>query len=112
FHARDFYARKAVCADIQETGLVPDRGARAWGATLAMPTEPQRLALAALETRLAAAKAQLDEAAAAMRAGEDAREIDLKTRWEAGDLAWTWQHPTAARALNGATLTLYDQEPI
>ena len=25
---------------------------------------------------------------------------------------WTWQHPIAARSLNGATLTIYDKEPI
>src|SRR5207245_3184697 len=67
---------------------------------------------AARETKRDAAKARFDDAAAPMRVDEEAREIELRTRWEAGDLAWTWQHPTAARALNGATLTLYDQEPI
>src|SRR5205823_2972428 len=87
FLTRDFYAMKAFFADIQETGLVPDRGARAWGAKLALPTESQRLALAALETKLGAAKARLDDAAAAMRVDEEAREIELRTRWQAGELA-------------------------
>src|SRR5204863_8377434 len=87
FLSKDFYAMKAFFADVQETGLVPDRGARAWGATLALPTEPQRVALGGLATRLAAAKAPLDEAAAAaMRADEEAREFDLKSLWEAGSL--------------------------
>jgi hypothetical protein len=43
---------------------------------------------------------------------EQAWENELKTRWQAGELTWTWQHPIAARALNGATLTIYDKEPI
>ena len=47
FLAKDFYAMKAFFADIQETGLVPDRGARAWGAKLALPTDAQKAALAA-----------------------------------------------------------------
>jgi len=112
FLTRDFYAMKAFFADVQETGLVPDRGARAWGSKLSLPTDEQRLALAALDARIAAAKTRLDDAATAVRADEDAREIDLKTRWEAGELAWTWQRPTAARALRGATLTIYNEQPI
>ncbi len=91
---------------------MPDRGARAWGSKLSLPTDEQRLALAALDARIAAAKTRLDDAATAMRADEDAREIDLKTRWEAGELTWTWQRPTAARALRGATLTIYNEQPI
>src|SRR5436309_26061 len=112
FLTKDFYAMKAFFADVQETGLVPDRGARAWGATLALPTEAQKLALASLDTKIAAAKARLDEAAVMRAADEEAREIDLKTRWQAGELAWTWQHPLAAHAVNGATLTIYDKEPV
>ncbi len=112
FLTKDFYAMKAFFADVQETGLVPDRGARAWGATLALPTEAQKLALVSLDTKIAAAKARLDEAAVMRAADEEAREIDLKTRWQAGELAWTWQHPLAAHAVNGATLTIYDKEPV
>ena len=112
FLTKDFYAMKAFFADVQETGLVPDRGARAWGATLALPTEAQKLALTSLDTKIAAAKARLDEAAVMRAADEEAREIDLKARWQAGELAWTWQHPLAAHAVNGATLTIYDKEPV
>ena len=43
---------------------------------------------------------------------EQAREANLRGRWQAGDLAWAWQHPIAARALGGATLTVYDKEPV
>src|SRR6185503_12382339 len=112
FLAKDFYAMKAFFADIQETGLVPDRGARAWGATLALPTDAQRLELGRLETRIATARSHLDEGSAIPVVEEQAREADLRARWQAGDLAWTWQHPIAARALGGARLTIYDQEPV
>ncbi|HEV8216367.1 MAG TPA: DUF1549 domain-containing protein, partial [Gemmatimonadaceae bacterium] len=112
FLSKDFYAMKAFFADIQETGLVPDRGARAWGATLALPTEAQRLELVRLDTRIATARSHLDEGSAMRVVEEQAREADLRARWQAGDLAWAWQHPIAARALGGATLTIYDQEPV
>jgi hypothetical protein len=112
FLAKDFYAMKAFFADIQETGLVPDRGARAGGAKLALPTEAQKAELAALDKKVAAARLRLEDAAAARAADEEARETDLNKRWHAGQLAWTWQRPIAARALNGATLTIYDKEPI
>ncbi|HKB09044.1 MAG TPA: DUF1549 and DUF1553 domain-containing protein, partial [Vicinamibacterales bacterium] len=112
FLTRDFYAMKAFFADVQETGLVPDRGARAWGAQLALPSDAQKLELAALDEKLAAGKARLDEAAARTLRDEDARATDLKARWEAGELAWSWQHPVAARSVNGATLTIYDTQPV
>jgi len=112
FLTRDFYAMKAFCADVQETGLVPDRGAQAWGAQLALPSDAQKTELATLDAKLAAGKARLDEAAARTLRDEDARTNDLKARWEAGALAWSWQHPVAAHAVNGATLTVYDTEPV
>ena len=112
FLTRDFYAMKAFFADVQETGLVPDRGVRAWGAKLALPTDAQKADLARLDAEIAAAKTRLDDAAAASAADTEAHEIELKTRWEAGELTWTWQHPIGARALNGAALTIYDKEPV
>jgi hypothetical protein len=112
FLTKDFYAMKAFFADIQETGLVPDRGARAWGAQVQLPSEDQKRQRAALESRLAAAKVRLDERAAPLPAIDARWERDLKTRWQAGTLAWTWQHPIDASARHGATLTIYDAEPI
>ena len=50
FLAKDFYAMKAFFADIQETGLVPDRGVRAWGAKVQLPSEEQKAGAAALDT--------------------------------------------------------------
>jgi len=112
FLTKDFYAMKAFFADIQETGLVPDRGARAWGAQVQLPTEEQKRQRAALDTRLVAARARLDDRTAPLAAVDEQWETDLKTRWQAGALRWTWQHPIAARSLNGATLTIYDKEPL
>jgi hypothetical protein len=121
FLTKDFYAMKAFFADIQETGLVPDRGSRAWGAQLALPSDEQKRQRAVLDTKLAAAKARLDEKASALVSPvnpvnpvntDEPWEMNLRTRWQAGELAWTWQHPTDARALHGAKLTVYDTEPI
>jgi hypothetical protein len=112
FLTKDFYAMKAFFADIQETGLVPDRGARAWGAQVELPSEEQKQRRAALESRLASASARLDERAAALAVNDEPWENALKSRWQAGELAWTWQHPIEARTLHGATLTIYDAQPI
>jgi len=112
FLTKDFYAMKAFFADIQETGLVPDRGARAWGAQVQLPNDEQKRQRAALESRLAAATARLDDKVAPLAASDERWENDLKTRWQAEVLVWTWQRPIDARALHGATLTIYDTEPI
>jgi hypothetical protein len=112
FLTKDFYAMKAFFADIQETGLVPDRGVRAWGAQLALPSEEQKRQLAALDAKLAAAKARLDEDAAQLPRTDPQWESDLTRRWQAGELAWTWQRPLDAQALHGAKLTIYNEEPI
>jgi hypothetical protein len=112
FLTKDFYAMKAFFADIQETGLVPDRGVRAWGAQVQLPTDEQQRQRAALESRLAPAHVRLEEKAAAIPVIDEQWENDLKMRWQNGLLAWTWQHPIDARALHGATLTIYDTEPI
>lgn len=111
FLTKDFYAMKAFFADVEETGLVPDRGAKAWGAQLELSTDAQKQQLAALDSKIAAANGRIDEKAGHF---SDAAswESDLKKRWEAGQLAWSWQHPVAARALHGATLTIYNEQPI
>jgi len=111
FLTQDFYAMKAFFADVQETGLVPDRGSKAWGAQIELPSEEQKRQLAALDARIAAANARIDRLSKDL--GPAAPwETDLRKRWEDRELAWTWQHPIAARALHGASLTIYNQEPI
>src|ERR1700730_8983102 len=64
FLTKDFYAMKAFFADVKETGLVPDRGPEAWGEQLSLPSEEQKQQIAALDAKLAAAKARLDGGAA------------------------------------------------
>jgi hypothetical protein len=112
FLTKDFYAMKAFFADVQETGLVPDRGSKAWGAQLALPDEEQKKALTAIEEKLASAKARLNEGAAKLLTSEQQWEENVKRRWQAGELAWTWQQPIAAKALHGARLTIYNREPV
>jgi hypothetical protein len=112
FLSKDFYAMKAFFADVQETGLMPDRGARAWGAQLALPSDDQQRQRTALDKTLAAAKARLDERAAELASGEERWATEVLRRWQAGELAWTWQRPIDARALHGAKLTVYGEEPI
>ena len=112
FLTKDFYAMKAFFADIQETGLVPDRGSRAWGAKLDLPSEAQARQLAALDAQLAAARVRLDEGLVKLATVDEQWENQLRTRWQAGELAWTWQRPIAAHAVNGATLTIYDSEVV
>jgi len=112
FLTKDFYAMKAFFADVKETGLVPDRGPRAWGEQLGLPSEEQQHQLVDLEAKLATARARLDEKAAALASSREEWERDLKQRWEAGKLAWTWQRPVAARALHGSQLSIYNDEPV
>ena len=103
---------KAFFADIQETGLVPDRGVRAWGAQVQLPSDEQKAQRAALERRSGRGKGAPRRTSRGARAASRSGRSNLGTRWRAGELAWTWQHPIAARALHGATLTIYDTEPI
>src|SRR5262249_27852391 len=113
FLTKDFYAMKAFFADVQETGLVPDRGSRAWGVKLELASDAQKRDVAALDTKLAAAKARLEDAVAAISSDDEDEQADaLQARWQAGALAWTYQRPSAAHALHGTTLTIYDAEPI
>jgi hypothetical protein len=112
FLTKDFYAMKAFFADVKETGLVPDRGPTAWGEQLRVPNEEQQRKLSDLEAKLAAAQARLDERAAVLDVGREGWERELKQRWEAGKLAWTWQRPIAAKAMHGAQLTIYNDEPV
>ena len=110
FLTKDFYAMKAFFADVKETGFVPDRGPNAWGEQLRLPSDEQQRQLADLEAELAAARTSLSEKAAALEGSREEWERQLKERWEAGKLAWTWQRPVSAKALHGARLTVYNDE--
>jgi hypothetical protein len=112
FLTKDFYAMKAFFADVKETGLVPDSGPTAWGEQLRLPSEEQQRQLTDLQAKLTAARARLDEKALALEATREEWERELKQRWQAGRLAWKWQRPIAAKALRGAQLSTYNDEPV
>jgi len=108
--SRDFYSMEAFFADIKENGLVSDRGSKAWGSLLALPTDAQRIKQKDLEKRLEVAKKALDDKAATMTAKEQQWEKDVLVAYNAGKLNWKDQRPFAAHSQNGAKLTIYNDE--
>jgi hypothetical protein len=109
FTARDFYSFKAFFADIKETGLVPDRGPKAWGSQLDLPDEQQKARREAAEKALEAAAKSLDAARPPMTQTWAAQ---LLADHKAGKLQWTTQRPVAASATGGAQLTIYNDQHI
>jgi hypothetical protein len=91
---------KAFFADIEEPGLAIDRGPEAWGSKLALPTPDQSQRLAELDRLIEAARKPL----APMPADWPAR---MASEFAQLKHPWRFQQPVAARASNGATLTIY-----
>ncbi|MEX2264755.1 MAG: PSD1 and planctomycete cytochrome C domain-containing protein [Bryobacteraceae bacterium] len=115
FTARDFYAMKAFFADILETGLVPDRASRAFGAKLELPTDEQQRRRERLHWQLSEARRNLEAEAQALLSIEEERkkwENDLLRRYDAAELKWQYQRPVSASAANGAELAIYNDQPV
>ncbi len=112
FTARDFYSMKAFFADVKETGLVPDRGANAWGAQLALPTPAQQQAKDDLAHRVEQAKAKLTATMQSIEARRGEWEKTLLAQYESGALKWRNQRPISAESAHGATLRIYGDEPV
>jgi hypothetical protein len=112
FAARDFYSMKAFFADIKETGLVPDRGAKAWGSLLFLPTAEQRARHEQLERRVYEAKRRLEEKAQSLAVRQSEWGKKILARFEAGQLNWRNLHPLSAKSANGAKLTIYNTQPV
>jgi hypothetical protein len=112
FTAKDFYSFKAFFADIRETGLIPDRGAKAWGTKLPLPTEDQERRLEELNRQIEAVRSVLDKKSESLEEERWAWEEDLLRRHKAGELAWKYQKPISAEASNGTVLKIYDTEPV
>jgi hypothetical protein len=108
FKSKDFYSMKAFFADVEETGLVPDRGEKAWGAKLDLPTPEQKQHIAELDAKIAAVKEKLK----AFPDPTPQQEQSLVASWKAGDLAWKFQRPEEARSLHGAVLNIYNDKPV
>ena len=100
FTSRDFYSMKAFFADIKETGLVPDRGEKAWGSVMALPTPEQQKRREELQAQLAEARARLAGAVEKLAAQQDAWKRKLLAQYETGDLAW---HSAARKALKSCS---------
>ena len=109
---KDFYAMKAFFADIKETGLVADRGRDAWGSKLRLASPEQEARWQELKAQIAKAQTALDEQATAATALRTAWEKRMLAAFNAGQLAWKFQTPLTAKATNGATLTIYNNEPV
>jgi hypothetical protein len=112
FTSRDFYSMEAFFADVKETGLVPDRGSKAWGSLLAMPSDTQRVKQEDLKRKLDVAKKALEDQSATMTAREQQWEKDVVVAYKAGKLNWKDQHPFSAKSQNGAKLTIYNDQPV
>jgi Protein of unknown function (DUF1553)/Protein of unknown function (DUF1549)/Planctomycete cytochrome C len=112
FTQRDFYSMKAFFADIEETGLVPDRGAKAWGTQLAIPSAEQKQRQEELQGRINEARQRLDAEMENLAPARPAWEKQVLARYDAGDLAWHAQHPFSATTEHGAVLKIYNDEPV
>ncbi len=112
FTSKDFYSMKAFFADVRETGLVNDRGATAWGTKLTLATPAQTAQLAALQKRIDTAQAQLKRANERLTDRRWEWEDQILAAFKSGDLAWRYQHPLTASSINGAKLTIYNDEAV
>jgi hypothetical protein len=112
FLSRDFYSMKAFFADIKETGLVPDRGAKAWGSLLAMPTPEQARQQEQLKSQLAEARERLAARMNGLAPRRAEWEKQLMARFKAGELSWKVQRPLTAQSAHGAVLKIYNDEPV
>ncbi len=112
FTSRDFYSMEAFFADIKETGLVPDRGSKAWGSLIELPSATQKVKLDDLKSQVEVARKALDNRVAMLSAREKQWETEVLADYKAGKFDWKDQHPFAARSQNGAKLTIYNTEPV
>jgi hypothetical protein len=106
FTAKDFYSMKAFFADIDEEGFVHDRGPKAWGVQMRLAEEEKLRELESLKTRLEEILCEIEDRAAKLS------EEGVLRRFEAGEFSWKLQTPLTAKSAGGATLNIYDREPV
>ncbi|MGH9660262.1 MAG: DUF1549 domain-containing protein, partial [Bryobacteraceae bacterium] len=112
FTTRDFYAMKAFFADILETGLIPDRGLKAWGPQIDLASDEQQRRREQLHWRLTDARRRLDAEAQILAAADIGWEQRMLRGHESGELTWQFQRPLSARSAAGAVLAVYNEEPV
>ncbi|MBM3728073.1 MAG: DUF1553 domain-containing protein [Acidobacteria bacterium] len=110
FQARDFYSMKAFFADIRETGLVPDRGPKAWGSQLLLPDDSQREKLRKIDEQTAAVKNRVEQKLAALGVFRDRWEAALADDTGRKELDWRFQRPVRAAAERGTKLAVFNDE--
>ncbi|MGH9666180.1 MAG: DUF1549 domain-containing protein, partial [Bryobacteraceae bacterium] len=108
FTSKDFYSMEAFFADIKETGLVPDRGPKAWGTLLDLPSPAQQTEREQLSSQLNQARETLENCARSFAEREGIWEKQTLARYESGQLAWKYQRPIQAATANGAKLTVHN----
>jgi hypothetical protein len=112
FLSRDFYSLQAFFADIEETGLVPDKGPKAWGTQLELATPQQRAQLEKAGAKLLSVWPALYARTVELESKQAAWEKRVLADYEAGRLEWKYQHPLSAEATGGAKLTIYNDQTI
>jgi hypothetical protein len=112
FRAKDFYSMKAFFADIKETGLIPDRGVKAWGSKLTLASADQKARLKQFDAELKTARKALDKKTKALEEQRWAWEERVLAAHKKGDLEWKYQRPLTAQSMNGAKLAIYSDEPV
>ncbi len=103
FTSKDFYSMEAFFADLKETGLVPDRGPKAWGVLLDLPTPGQKAKLALLKTALKRARRDLEDKSEDIVTDERLKQ--LRASYKSGELNWRFVSPTSMKSANGAVLS-------
>jgi hypothetical protein len=111
FTAKDFYSMKAFFADIKETGLVPDRGVRAWGSKLMLPSVEQQVRLEQFDLDIRNANKTLERKTKDLAEARWAWEGSILAAHKKGELAWQYQHPVTASA-RSAKLQIFDDKKV
>jgi hypothetical protein len=112
FLSRDFYSLQAFFADIEETGLMPDKGPKAWGTQLELASPEQRAHLAKLNEKLFELRPALYGKTLELAGRQAEWEKRILADYEAGKLDWKYQRPLSADATGGAKLKVYNDEPV
>ncbi len=108
FTSKDFYSLEAFFADLKETGLVPDRGPKAWGSQLELPSPAQKARLADLNKTLKKARRDLEDKTEDIF--NEAAVKALRIRQQAGEFNWQYPKPVTVTSANGAVMTIVDDK--
>jgi hypothetical protein len=109
---KDFYSMKAFFADIKEQGILASYGPEPYAVTLQIPSEAQARRAEQLKEQIQMAEEALEAKTASLAHQQAAWESKLLKSHAAGELKWHYQRPISARSVNGAILTVYNNEKV